>query len=189
MTMEKAKQQKKTKSTSPKKQKKGNAMISTLLIMLLFAIALTVLAYLKDPGLPVAGLLDGGKMLLGIIPLLILAFIAAGMIDKVLPRELLTQWLGNESGFRGLAIATAAGSITPGGPFIQFPIVAALFKSGAGVAPITAYITAWSLFGINRLIVFEIPLLGWRLVVARVLASLCFPFIIGLITRFFYTRL
>ncbi|MBW1774927.1 MAG: permease, partial [Deltaproteobacteria bacterium] len=44
-------------------------------------------------------------------------------------------------------------------------------------------------FGINRLIVFEIPLLGWKLVIARVLASLIFPFIIGLLTRFFYTRL
>ena len=146
-------------------RKKGNPMIPTLVIMLLFATILTVLAYLKDPSLPAAGLQDGGKMLLGIIPVLILAFITAGMIGKVLPRELLTQWLGDGSGFRGLLIATAAGSITPGGPFIQFPIVAALLKSGAGVAPIAAYITAWSLFGLNRLIVFEIPLLGWKLVV------------------------
>jgi uncharacterized membrane protein YraQ (UPF0718 family) len=178
-----------TKPTTPKEKKKVNAMIPTLVIMSLFTVTLTVLAYLKDPNLPVAGLQDGGKMLLGIIPVLILAFIAAGMIGKVLPRELLTQWLGNESGFRGLAIATVAGSITPGGPFIQFPIVAALLQSGAGVAPIAAYITAWSLFGINRLIVFEIPLLGWKLVAARVLASLIFPFVIGLMTRFFYTRL
>ena len=121
-------------------------MIPTLVIMLLFAIALTVLAYLKDPSLPVAGLQDGGKMLLGIIPILVLAFVAAGMIGKVLPRELLTQWLGNESGFRGLAIATAAGSITPGGPFIQFPIVAALCRSffkvwGLGNAHIRSMMT------------------------------------------------
>ena len=42
-------------------------------------------------------------------------FIAAGMIGKVLPRELMTQWLGEESGMRGLILGTLAGLVTPGG--------------------------------------------------------------------------
>ena len=77
------------------------------------------------------------------------------MISKVLPRELMTRWLGDESGFRGLVIAAIAGSLTPGGPFVQFPIVAALLKSGAGIAPLMTYISAWSLLGINRLFIFQ----------------------------------
>jgi len=173
----------------PKSEKKGNAMNLTVLIMFLFAAVLALLAYLKDPGLPLMGLKEGGRMFWDILPALCFAFIAAGMIVKVLPRELLTRWLGDESGFRGLFMGTLAGSVTPGGPFIQFPIVAALLKSGAGVAPIAAYISAWSLFGINRLIVFELPLLGWKLVLSRVVASLIFPVVIGVLTRFLWTRL
>jgi len=106
----------------------------------------------------------------------------------VMPRELLTRWLGEESGMMGLIIATIAGSLTPGGPFVQFPIVAALLKSGAGIAPLMSYISAWSLLGLNRFLIYEVPLLGWKLAVSRMAASLIFPVIIGMITRFIWMR-
>jgi len=161
----------------------------TLVIMLVLAGVLTLTAYLKAPGLPVEGLKAGGKLFLSILPTLIIAFIAAGMISQVLPRELMTRWLGEESGLRGLLIATLAGAVTPGGPFVQFPIVATLLKAGAGVAPLMAYISAWSLLGVNRLLVYEIPLLGWKLALSRLTVSLIFPIIIGLLTRLLWVRL
>ncbi|MDY6845499.1 MAG: permease [Thermodesulfobacteriota bacterium] len=161
----------------------------TVWIMLFLAGTLTVLAYMKDHTFPLEGLKAGGGMLLQILPTLILAFIAAGMITKVLPHELLSNWLGEESGLRGLLLATFAGSFTPGGPFVQFPIVAALLKAGAGVAPLMAYISAWSLLGVNRFLIYEIPLLGWKLSVARIVASMIFPIIIGILTRFLWIRL
>ena len=118
-----------------------------------------------------------------------LAFIAAGMMIKALPRELLSRFLGEESGLNGLLNATLAGGLTPGGPFIQFPIMAALLKNGAGIAPIAAYLSAWSLLGVNRFLVYELPLLGWRLSVTRLAASIVFPIIIGIMARFLWIRL
>jgi len=161
----------------------------TSLIMFLMAGGLTMLAYIKDPNLPLEGLKDGGRLFLDILPALILAFIAAGMIGKILPRELMTRWLGEGSGMRGLCIATVAGTATPGGPFVQFPIVAALLKSGAGIAPLMAYISAWSLLGFNRFLIYEVPLLGWKLSLSRMAASLIFPIIIGLLTRVIWVRI
>ena len=114
----------------------------TIVIMLVLAVAVIVLAYLKDPGLPAEGFKDGLKLFVKVVPVLLLAFIAAGIISKVLPREFISRWLGEESGMRGLAIATLAGILTPGGPLIQFPIVAALLKSGVAVAPLMTYICA-----------------------------------------------
>ncbi|MFC1820523.1 permease [Thermodesulfobacteriota bacterium] len=160
----------------------------TLLIMMAFAGTLTFIAYQKGPGVALAGLKSGGTLFLDILPAMVFAFTAAGMMMHVLPRELLTQWMGEESGIRGLIIATLAGSVTPGGPFIQFPIVAALFKAGAGIAPIITYITAWSLLGVNRFLIYEIPMLGLKLSLSRLAVSLIFPIIIGLITRFIYNR-
>ena len=127
-------------------------------------------------------------MFWGIFPALVFAFIAAGMIGKVLPRDLMTRLLGEESGLLGLITGTAAGALTPGGPFVQFPIVAALLKSGAGVAPLMAYISAWSLLGINRFLIYEVNLLGWRLALCRMAASLLFPMIIGVLTRMLWMR-
>jgi uncharacterized membrane protein YraQ (UPF0718 family) len=167
---------------------RGKVMDVTVWVMLFLAGALVVMAYMKNPHLPVQGLKAGGKLFWDILPSLVLAFIAAGMITMVLPRELMTRWLGEESGLRGLVIATLAGSVTPGGPFVQFPIVAALLKSGAGIAPLMAYLSAWSLLGLNRILVYEIPMLGWKLALCRVTASLIFPIVIGLITRFLWFK-
>jgi uncharacterized membrane protein YraQ (UPF0718 family) len=161
----------------------------TLGVMPLLAIALTVVAYIQDHRYPLEGLRAGGKLFWDIFPAMLLAFLAAGMMTKVLPRELLTRLLGEESGLPGMIIATLAGALTPGGPFIQFPIVATLLKSGVGIAPIVAYVSAWSLLGFNRFIVYEIPLLGWKLSLTRLAASMLFPIIIGIVARFLWIRL
>jgi uncharacterized membrane protein YraQ (UPF0718 family) len=88
----------------------------TIAVMSLLAGVLTIVAYLKDHRFPLDGLKAGGKLFLDISPAMILAFISAGMITKVLPREILTRWLGEESGIHGLIIATLASALTPGGP-------------------------------------------------------------------------
>lgn len=158
-------------------------------IMAFLAGLLILMAYVKNPSLPMEGLKAGGKLFWDILPAMILAFVAAGMITKVLPRELLTQWMGEGSGFRGLVVASVAGSLTPGGPFIQFPIVAALLKSGAGIAPLMTYVSAWALLSVNRFLIFEMPILGLKLSVVRMAASLVFPIMIGMLTRVIWIRL
>lgn len=173
---------------SKKRKKRTKTMNITVLIIMMLAGILTVIAYMKDPHLPMEGLKDGWKLFWGIFPALVFAFIAAGMIGKVLPRELMTRFLGEESGLLGLITGTVAGALTPGGPFVQFPIVAALLKSGAGIAPLMAYISAWSLLGMNRFLIYEVNMLGWRLALCRLAVSLVFPMIIGVLTRMLYVR-
>ena len=123
-----------------KKKKKGLAVNSSVWVMLGLAVIVSAIAYQRDPKLPFEGFKAGGLLFLDILPALVVGFILAGMISQVIPRELMTRWLGEESGLSGLLIATLAGSLTPGGPFVQFPIVAGLLKAGAGVAPLMAYI-------------------------------------------------
>ena len=42
----------------------------------------------------------------------------------------------------------------------HFPVIASLFKMGVGIGPLVAYLSAWSLFGLQRVIMWEIPFLG-----------------------------
>jgi uncharacterized membrane protein YraQ (UPF0718 family) len=44
----------------------------------------------------------------------------------------------------------------------HFPVIASLFKMGVGIGPLVAYLSAWSLFGLQRVIMWEIPFLGPR---------------------------
>lgn len=111
---------------------------------------------------------------------MILGFTTAGLIAVLLPTDLIGRYLGADSGFGGLLLATLAGLVTPGGAFMQFPIVAALLRSGAGPGPLAAYLTAWSLFPVHRTLIWEVPFLGAQFAIARIMVSAALPLLIGL---------
>lgn len=150
----------------------------------MFAASIVVGVYvLRSYGVQhaVDGLSSGGQLLMATLPKMIFAFAVAGLIQVILPTDLVSQWLGEGSGIRGLMIGTVAGACTPGGPMLHFPIVASLMASGAGAGPIIAYLTSWSLIGFHRLIIWEIPILGVEITVARFLASLVLPPFVGFV--------
>lgn len=122
---------------------------------------------------------SGGQLFVSVLPNLILGFSLAGFLHVLLPQELIVSWMGDDSGVKGLFIGTAAGMLTPGGPFTHFPILASFLSKGAAVGPVCAYIAAWSLIGLNRFFVWELPILGPQVAVVRFLASAALPPFIG----------
>jgi uncharacterized membrane protein YraQ (UPF0718 family) len=159
--------------------------ISTVVLAAL-AIAFAIVAYLKDPGLPLIGARNGLRMLSFVLPRLVPALILAGMLQVLVPQEVVSRYLGRDAGFRSILIASAAGILTPGGPMVTVPFLVALANSGAALAPLVAYMTSWSLFGMQRIIAWEAPLMGWHFVVVRVLPSLAFPVLAGWLVKTFY---
>ena len=159
--------------------------ITTILLSVL-AIAFAVVAYMKDPGLPWIGARNGVSMLWFVLPRLIPALILAGMLQVLVPQEFVARHLGRESGFRAILIASVAGILTPGGPMVTVPFLVVLANSGAAMAPLVAYMTSWSLFGMQRIIAWEAPLMGWRFVIVRVIPSLAFPVIAGWLVKTYY---
>jgi uncharacterized membrane protein YraQ (UPF0718 family) len=164
--------------------KKGNRNMDVALLTLsILVVALYTIAYLmKGWDLPLSGLVEGGRMLRTVFPRLLLGFAFAGMIQVMIPTEYIARMIGEGSGIKGILIATLAGAVTPGGPHVHFPIVAALYKSGAGVGPLASYLVAWGLIPINRTLVWEIPFMGTHFAFVRYVGSIVFPLIIGIIT-------
>ena len=107
----------------------------------------------------------------------------AAFLFILMPREVITRWLGAESGFKGLFIALFVGILFPSGPFNIFPLAVALRLAGAGVAPLITFITAWALIGLNRAIVWEMPFLTPAFVFERMLWSLPLPLLAGVIAQ------
>jgi len=157
---------------------------STLLLAPV-AVVLAILAYLKDPGLPMLGAKNGVAMLAFVIPRMVVAIILAGLMQVLVPQDFVSRHFGQGGGVRALLLATLAGMITPGGPMVTVPFMVALANSGAALSSLVAYMTAWSLFGLQRIIAWEAPLMGWRFVVARVVPSLAFPVIAGWLVSVF----
>lgn len=154
-------------------------MDTSTIIMLVAAIITLIVVYWKSPAAASEGLNATVALILEIIPRMLAAFTLAGLIQAIVPQETIVSWMGHGSGMRGLFIGMILGSVTPGGPMTHFPIVASLFKVGVGVGPLVAYLTAWSLFGLQRIIMWEIPFLGAKVVAVRVGVSFLFPFLAG----------
>jgi len=154
----------------------------SIAILAVLVAVLSLIALLQGGvHLPLSGYREGLGILLGVLPQLLLGFALAGLITVLIPSEVVGQLLGEEAGFRGVLIATLAGIATPGGPYLQFPLIAALMRSGAGIGPIAAYLTAWSLLGANRALVWELPILGSTFTIARWALSLLVPIAVGLL--------
>ena len=81
----------------------------------------------------------------------------------------------------GIMIGTLAGWCLPVPPIIFYPIVAVLLKTGAGMPALTALVAAWSVFGIHRIMLMELPLMGRYFVTVRLMCSMAFPPLAGLI--------
>jgi uncharacterized membrane protein YraQ (UPF0718 family) len=152
----------------------------------ILAIALLLWGYFRGQGEHVTGLKSTTTMLLEILPLLIFAFIVAGMVQAMLPQEAVSRWVGAESGWRGLFLGTVAGGLAPGGPYVSLPIAAGLLRSGAGIGTMVAFLTGWSLWAFGRL-PMEVGILGWKLTVIRFASTFFFPPIAGWVAQTFFT--
>lgn len=158
------------------------------LVLIALALVFAVIAYLKDPGLPLIGAKNGFSMLKFILPRLVPALILAGLMQVLVPQEVVSRYFGRESGLRAILVATLAGVVTPGGPMVSVPFMVALAHSGAALPPLVAYMTSWSLFGMQRIIAWEAPLMGWHFVFVRVVPSLAFPVLAGWLVAIFYSE-
>ena len=134
-------------------------------------------------------LTSGTALFLSVLPNLLLGFSLAGFLHVLLPGELISRWMGQGSGTQGLLIGTAAGMLTPGGPFTHFPILASFLAKGAAVGPVCAYVAAWALIGLNRFFVWELPILGPRVALVRFVASAGVPPLIGWLGGWLYRAL
>lgn len=157
-------------------------MLAPTIIMGIIAFILLAVGYLNGQGQHVSGLSSAFRMTLEILPLLIFAFIVAGMVRVLLPYDMISRWIGEESGIRGILIGTAAGGLAPGGPYVSLPVVAALLRSGAGVGTMVAFLTGWSLWAVSRL-PMEVGILGWKFTLIRLACTFFFPPVAGIIAR------
>jgi hypothetical protein len=141
------------------------------------ALALGLISASRSRAVFRASVREGFSDTLKLIPRIMLGVVGSGYIAAILPAEIVGHWLGADSGVTGLCIAVIGGAFTPGGPVIGFSIGAAALKGGAGTPQVIAYTIAWALFAVQRLFIWEMPVMPQRLVWVRVISSLPLPFL------------
>jgi len=114
------------------------------------------------------------------VALMVIAFIIVGYVNVLSPTQLIQEWIGPTSGFRGLILAEIIGMLLPGGPYVVFPLIAILYSAGAGLGPAVTIITSWSTQALLT-IGFEIPFMGWRFTAIRWGLGLVVPLFAGVL--------
>lgn len=122
-------------------------------------------------------------LLLFLAPRFGAGILIAAFVHKLLPREQVARYISEGAGYKAVAIATVAGGLTPGGPMTSFPLVRSLREVGTGRSALVAYVTSWSTMGFQRILNWELPLLGPDFTLLRLASSLPLPLIAGLIAR------
>ena len=157
-------------------------MLIPTVILGILALGFLAMGYFKGEGQHIIGMKSALGMTVEMLPLLFFAFIVAGMTQALLPQEMIAKWIGAESGMRGIIIGSVAGGLCPGGPFVSLPVAAGILRSGAGVGTMVAFMTGWSVWAVTRL-PMEVGVLGWKFTMIRLVSSLVFPPIAGLIAQ------
>lgn len=140
-------------------------------------IGVGLLAWRRGPKVMTASLREGAMDFVNIVPRIAIGVLGSGYIAAVLPQEVITSWLGPNSGWLGVLTAVVAGAATPGGPVIGFSIGTVALKAGGGPPQVLAYVVAWALFAFQRLLIWEIPFMPARFVWFRAAVSLPLPFL------------
>ena len=157
-------------------------MNTTTWILAALAAVLFVIAFRQDRDLPMAGLLAAGRTLWRNLLLLLLGFAVAGLAQVLLPRELITRWLGAEAGIRGVLIGCVVGGLVPGSPYATFPLVATLYQGGASLGAVVGFVSAWALWSVSRL-PMEIALIDPRPALVRYALTFAVPPVAGLLAQ------
>ncbi|NLF03000.1 MAG: permease [Anaerolineales bacterium] len=155
--------------------------VSTLLLAAVAAVLLAI-ALWRGPTVALAGLKAAGQTLWRNLLLMLLGFVVAGLAQVLIPKDLITRWLGNQSGFRGVLIGCVLGGLVPGAPYATFPLVATLYRAGASLGTVVGFVSAWSLWSVTRLPV-EMALVDPKPALVRYAITFVVPPLAGLLAN------
>jgi len=170
-----------------KNKQRGAQMLVPTIIMAFLTLVLIYIGYRKGDGEYILGLKAGFNLMIEVLPLLFFSFLVAGLIQVVIPETVVSKWIGEEAGIKGILLAVLAGFLIPGGPYLVLPILAGLLYQGLSIGSAMAFYTAKFLCGFSRLPI-EIAILGWKFILVRIVITSFFPILAGIMTNILFGR-
>lgn len=118
-----------------------------IILYVVTAIALAASA-IASGGKTAAALKLAARRFAKILPAFLTMLVLFSVAITLLPQDVVTRLLGEESGWMGVAIASVAGSVTLMPGFIAFPLCGALLKEGVPYMVLSAFTTTLMTVGV-----------------------------------------
>ncbi len=124
--------------------------------------------------------------LLEMLQVLPVIFLLTVLIDAWIPKETITQRLGQNSGFSGNLFSLMLGSLSAGPIYAAFPLSKMLLKKGASIKNIVIILSSWAVIKVPMLL-NEAKFLGIKFMAARwvftVIAIILMGYLVSIIVK------
>ena len=157
-------------------------------MMVAFALGLFVWTVLRGGNLWQEGVRAGASNMLRLTPILVLSFLVAGLLEVLLPKQVLVRWLGSGTGLRGILAGCLVGALMPGPPYALYPLIVSFYRGGAGIGALVGLLSGKALWNVHHLPP-ALAIMGPGLSAAHFLSNLLFPPLAGLIAHSLASRL
>jgi len=151
-----------------------------IVLSILLTLALIAVLYRGGRQLLMAGLKRAWQTFSLMWWRVLLGFLLGGLIQVLIPHDIIAEWIGPTSGIKGVLIGSYAGLIITGNAFVLMPIIASIYVAGAGSGPIIGLLTAAQMIRLQGLFVLEIPFFGSRIALTRYIVCFLIPPLAGL---------
>lgn len=116
-----------------------------------------------------------------VLTCLVPAFFIAGAMSALLPKEKITRYLGQKvAKYKAYPLSVAAGLMLAVCSCTILPLFAGIKKKGAGIGPALAFLYTAPATNIMA-VLFTGSVLGWDFALARIILSVTFAILIGII--------
>lgn len=123
-----------------------------------------------------------------VLTCLVPAFFIAGAMSALLPKEKITHYLGQQvPKYKAYPLSVIAGLLLAVCSCTILPLFAGIKKKGAGIGPALAFLYTAPATNIMA-ILFTGSVLGWNLALARIILSVTFATLIGIIISIIFKK-
>jgi uncharacterized membrane protein YraQ (UPF0718 family) len=153
---------------------------SNAIIFISLSVVLSAVSFFLDRKKTLAGFKRGWKMFRNVLFPFLNILILVSILLYIIPPDVISKYLGANSGVLGFTIAALVGSVTLIPGFISYPIAAGLIQQGASYAVVATFMTTLMMVGVVTL-PLEIRYFGKTVAITRNVLNFVAAIIIGLV--------
>lgn len=150
------------------------------LSFLIVAVLGLVISIIKDKNKTMKSMKKTIKMMKNMIGDIFGVLLIIGMILAIIPPDLIKKILGESNIYLSTVFSSVIGSITLIPAFVAFPLAGSLVEAGAGIAPISGFLTTLTMVGTVTFPI-EKQKFGTKFALQRNLLSFVFAILISII--------
>lgn len=110
-----------------------------------------IILFIINPGKASLSVKNSGYYIKEMLMIMPVVFLLTSLIEAWVPKEMIIEHLGDESGLKGSFISLLLGSISAGPIYAAFPVCKTLLRKGASLSNIVVILSAWAVIKVPML--------------------------------------